>query len=122
MKFWVDMDNAPHVLVLRPIIAELERRGHIVEITARDYGQTLPLLKLYGLAARRVGRHAGKNMIRKYIAFIIRTLSLLTFAAGRRFDAAFSHGSRSLIPVARLLGLPLISLGRLRVCGAFPSI
>jgi predicted glycosyltransferase len=111
MHFWVDMDNAPHVHVLRPIIAELERRGHSVEITARDYGQTLPLLKLYGLKARCVGRHAGKNPIRKDVAFVTRSLSLLAFAAGKRFDAAFSHGSRSLVPVARFLGVPVISMG-----------
>jgi uncharacterized protein len=110
MKFWIDMDNAPHVLVLRPIIAELERRGHSVEITARDYGQTLPLLRLYGLKALCVGRHAGKSKVRKYLAFLTRSLRLLAFAAGKGFDAAFSHGSRSLVPVARLLGLPLISM------------
>ena len=111
MKFWVDMDNAPHVHVLRPIIVELERRGHRVEITARDYGQTLPLLEFYGLKARRIGRHGGKSKLRKYVSFVTRTLSLLSFALGKRFDAAFSHGSRSIVPVARLLGLPLVSLG-----------
>jgi uncharacterized protein len=111
MKFWVDMDNAPHVHVLRPIIVELEQRGHCVEITARDYGQTLPLLEFYGLKARRIGRHGGKNKLRKYASFATRTMSLLSFAAGRRFDAAFSHGSRSIVPVAKLLGLPLVGLG-----------
>ena len=111
MKFWVDMDNAPHVHVLRPLIVELERRGHSVEITARDHGQTLPLLRRYGLQARVVGRHGGKNMARKLVAFATRTLSLLAFGAGRRFDAAFSHGSRSLVPAAHLLGIPVISMG-----------
>ncbi len=110
MKFWVDMDNAPHVLVLRPVIEELERRGHTVEITARDYGQTLPLLKLYGMEARCVGRHGGKSRMRKYLAFATRTLSLAAFAATRRFDAAFAHGSRSLIAAAGLVGLPVIGL------------
>lgn len=111
MRFWVDMDNAPHVHVLRPLIVELERRGHRVDITARDYGQTLPLLEYYGLPARRIGRHGGKNRLRKYLHFATRTLSLLLFALGKRYDAAFSHGSRSIVPVARLLHLPLISLG-----------
>jgi hypothetical protein len=105
------MDNAPHVHVLRPIIVELERRGHRVEITARDYGQTLPLLEFYGLKARRIGRHGGKNKLRKYISFATRTLSLLFFTFGKKFDVAFSHGSRSIVPVARLLRLPLVSLG-----------
>jgi predicted glycosyltransferase len=111
LRFWVDMDNAPHVHVLRPIIVELERRGHRVEITARDYGQTLPLLEFYRLKACRIGRHGGKNRLRKYISFATRTLSLLFFTFGKKFDVAFSHGSRSIVPVARLLRLPLVSLG-----------
>ena len=111
MRFWVDMDNAPHVHVLRPIIVELERRGHRVEITARDHGQTLPLLDFYGLKARTIGRHGGKNKLKKYVSFVIRTIALLQFALGKRFDAAFSHGSRSIIPVARLLHIPLVGLG-----------
>jgi predicted glycosyltransferase len=120
MKLWVDMDNAPHVHVLRPIIVELERRGHRVEITARDYGQTLPLLEFYGLKARCIGRHGGKNRARKYVSFIARTLSLVYFALGKRYDVAFSHGSRSIVPAARLLRLPLVSLGDYEHT-AFPS-
>lgn len=104
------MDNAPHVHVLRPIIVELERRGHRVDITARDYGQTLPLLEYYGLEAQRIGRHGGKNKFRKYVNFLTRTLSLFFFALDRRYDAAFSHGSRSIVPAARCLRIPLVSL------------
>jgi hypothetical protein len=37
MRLWVDTDNAPHVHVLGPIILELERRGHQLEVMARDY-------------------------------------------------------------------------------------
>ena len=111
MRFWVDMDNAPHVHVLRPIVVELQRRGHRVDITARDYGQTLPLLALYGLDARCIGRHVGKNKLLKYVAFATRTVSLFFFALGRRYDAAFSHGARSIVPAAKVLGIPLVALG-----------
>lgn len=111
MKFWVDMDNAPHVHVLRPLILELEHRGHTVEITARDYGQTLPLLRLYGLKARCIGRHGGKSKVKKYLFFMTRSVRLLFYACCRRFDAVFTHGARSTYPVARLLNLPIIALG-----------
>ncbi|MDO8987553.1 MAG: hypothetical protein Q7V14_04950, partial [Coriobacteriia bacterium] len=37
------MTNSPHVLVLRPIIDELRRRGWDVIITAREFAQTIPL-------------------------------------------------------------------------------
>jgi uncharacterized protein len=104
------MDNAPHVHVLRPIILDLEERGHQVDITARDYGQTLPLLRMYGLTATRVGRHAGKNLVMKYVAFVLRSAGLFFFGLGKGFDAAFCHGSRSVIPAARLLGVPVVCL------------
>jgi predicted glycosyltransferase len=120
LKFWVDMDNAPHVHVLRPIIVELERRGHRVEITARDYGQTLPLLGMYGLRARRVGRHRGKNIVRKYLSFIFRSLRLLFYSIGRQYDAVLCHGARAVVPAAWLLGLPLIIMGDYEHAGVLP--
>ncbi len=110
MKFWVDMDNAPHVHVLRPLILELRSRGHEVFITARDYGQTLPLLELYRLDGRCIGRHSGKRRIGKYASFILRSLRLLLFALGKRFDAVISHGSRAVFPAAHLLRIPLIGM------------
>ena len=43
MKVWIDLTNSPHVLVMRPVIATLRERGHEVEVTARDFAQTLGL-------------------------------------------------------------------------------
>ncbi len=110
MRFWVDIDNAPHVLVLKPLIEELTRRGHRVEITARDFGQTIPLLRMYGIPFMRVGRHAGKNKAKKYLSLLTRSISLLFYALGKRFDLVFSHGTRAAFLPARLLGIPLIVL------------
>ncbi len=108
MVFWADIDNAPHVLVLRPIIEWLTRAGHVVEITARDYGQTLPLLDLFGMPYTVVGRHAGKRTYRKVLSFITRSIGLLLFARKRRFAAAFCHGTRGVFIPAKLLGIPLV--------------
>ncbi len=110
MRFWADIDNAPHVLVLRPIIQELARRGHEVEITARDHGQTIPLLRMYGLNHRIVGKHWGKNILKKYLSVLFRSISLLFFAAGKRFDAVFCHGTRAVFLPARILKIPLVVL------------
>jgi len=46
------------VLVFRPLIGLLRERGDEVEITAREYAQTLQLLELHGLEATVVGRTA----------------------------------------------------------------
>ena len=40
MRIWVDCTAAAHPLVLRPIVERLRERGHEVEVTAREYGQT----------------------------------------------------------------------------------
>ncbi len=111
MRFWIDIDNASHVPVLAPIIRELRRRGHDVDITARDYGQTLPLLALHGLPAHPVGRHAGRKMVKKVMATVARTARLLFFAMGRRFDAVLCLGSRGVYTAAWLLRIPIVTLG-----------
>ena len=59
MKIWIDMTAPAHVLVFRPIIPRLRERGHEVEVTARDYAQTLELLELHGMEHTAFGRHGG---------------------------------------------------------------
>jgi len=49
MKIWIDMTAPAHPVVFRPIIRRLREAGHEVEVTARDYAQTLALLELHGM-------------------------------------------------------------------------
>ena len=53
------------MLVFRPIIPRLGRAGHEVEVTARDYAQTLELLELHGIEHTPIGRHGGASRLRK---------------------------------------------------------
>ena len=53
MRVWIDVTNSPHVLFFRPLIRLLEEDGHEVEVTAREYAQTLELLRLHGAPAPR---------------------------------------------------------------------
>jgi len=55
MRIWVDLTNSPHVLVLRPIVAALRAGGHEVQITARDFAQTLQLLERYRMDHTAIG-------------------------------------------------------------------
>ena len=55
------MTASAHVLVFRPLIGLLRERGDEVEISARDYAQTLQLLELHGLDATVIGRHGGRS-------------------------------------------------------------
>ena len=65
MRIWIDMTAPAHVLVFRPIIRVFEERGHDVTVTARDYAQTLELLKLHGIPHTQFGRHGGASRARK---------------------------------------------------------
>src|SRR3954451_7282030 len=106
MRVWVDMIASAHVLVFRPLIALLRADGHEVEITARDYAQTLQLLELHGLEATVLGRHGGRSRMGKARALTSRLGALRGWAKGRDFDVALAHGSHELTLTARRLGIP----------------
>jgi uncharacterized protein len=106
MRVWVDVTNSPHVLVFRPLIALLHDRGHEVEVTAREYAQTLQLLELHGIEATAVGSHGGASTFGKAQAEVSRLSALRRWAKPRRFDFALAHGSHDLTLAARSLGIP----------------
>ena len=68
-KIWIDLDNTPHIPFFRPIIRELEERGHKVVLTARDAYQVCEMATKYRLKYTTIGRHYGKNKLRKLIGF-----------------------------------------------------
>jgi uncharacterized protein len=106
MRVWIDMTASAHVLVFRPLIELLRARGDDVEITAREYAQTLQLLELHGLDAEVIGRHGGRSRFAKGRAMLGRLRALRRFAKGRGFDVALAHGSHELTMTARRLGIP----------------
>jgi uncharacterized protein len=106
MRVWVDVTNSPHVLVFRPLIALLRERGHEVEVTAREYAQTMQLLELHAIEATAVGRHGGASTLGKARSEVSRLSALRRWAKPRRFDLALAHGSHDLTLTARSLGIP----------------
>jgi uncharacterized protein len=100
------MTASAHVLVFRPLIRLLRERGDEVEITARDYAQTLQLLELHGLEATVVGRHGGRSRMGKARSLFSRLHALRRWARPRDFDLALAHGSHELTLSARRLGVP----------------
>jgi uncharacterized protein len=104
---WIDMTASAHVLVFRPLIEIMRGRGDEVEITARDYAQTLQLLELHGLEADAVlGRHGGRSRLQKARQMTHRLGALRRWAKRRDFDIALAHGSHELTLTARRLGIP----------------
>jgi uncharacterized protein len=100
------MTASAHVLVFRPLIEILRGRGDEVEITAREYAQTLQLLELHGLEADVIGRHGGRSRLGKARSLASRLRALRRWARRRSFDVAFAHGSHELTITARRLGIP----------------
>jgi hypothetical protein len=105
MKIWIDLDNSPHVPLFRPIIEELSRRGVDCIVTARDFAQTRSLLEYWGIPGEVIGRHGGKSKIKKVVNLFERGLELMRYIKGRGIDLAVSHGSRTQLVAARMLGI-----------------
>jgi uncharacterized protein len=106
MRIWIDMTAPAHPLVFRPIIQRLREQGHEVEVTARDYAQTLELLDMLGIEHTAFGSHGGESRARKVAALFTRARQMRKFAKGKQFDLAACHGSNDLPIAARRLGIP----------------
>jgi predicted glycosyltransferase len=107
---WIDLDNSPHVPFFAPIIADLEKRGYSVVLTARDAYQVCELADLFRFNYRCVGRHWGKHRALKVFGTCLRTLQLLPVLARQRAALAVSHGSRAQVLASALLGIPSVCI------------
>jgi uncharacterized protein len=109
-KIWIDLENSPHVPFFKPIIAELEQRGHSVVVTARDCFQVCELADLFQLNYRRIGRHYGKHTLAKVMGLGIRMLQMAPGALREKPDLSLSHGSRSQFLLSAVLGIPTLTI------------
>jgi uncharacterized protein len=110
MRVWIDLTNSPHVLVMRPIIELLREDGHEVEVTARDFAQTIALCERFGIEHTQIGHHRGERLGAKAVGLASRSAALVRWAlgeqraaAGKRFDIALGHGSNDVSVAAALL-------------------
>jgi uncharacterized protein len=107
VRVWVDISNSPQVPFFRPLLELLHARGHDVDVTTREYAQTLELLALHDVPHEVVGpRHGGAGAAGKARALTGRLRALRRYAKGRGYDVAMSHASHELPLVARSLRIP----------------
>jgi predicted glycosyltransferase len=106
VRVWVDLTNSPHVLVMRPVIAHLREQGHEVDVTARDFAQTLELCERFGIEHTPLGRHRGGGLAAKGRGLVARSFELWRWARRRSFDLALGHGSNDITIAAALLRIP----------------
>src|SRR3954453_8669298 len=76
VRVWIDLTNSPHVLVMRPVIEVLRARGAEVQVTARDFAQTLALCDRFGIAHEAIGHHRGGRLGAKALGLFDRSLAL----------------------------------------------
>jgi predicted glycosyltransferase len=77
-----------------------------VQVTARDFAQTLGLAQRLGIAHTAIGHHRGERLVAKGAGLAGRSLALARWARGRRFDLALGHGSNDVTVAAALLRVP----------------
>jgi len=109
-SIWIDLDNAPHVPFFKPLIHGLQERGHKTYVTVRDFGYTRDLIDETGIPYDLIGKHAGKNIVRKVCGIIGRVGGLMRWAGGKKIDVAVSHGSRSLVLAGAALRIPTVTM------------
>src|SRR4051812_22271548 len=109
LRVWIDLTNSPHVLVMRPVIEALRRRGDEVLVTARDFAQTLGLLERFRLDHTAIGRHRGGGLTAKGLGLASRSGALVRWASGRGIDLALGHGSNDVSVAAKLLRIPSVT-------------
>lgn len=104
------MTAAAHPIVLRPVVERLGAAGHEVHVTARDYGQTLGLLRRMGIEHTVLGpAHAGASRAGKARALGARTRNAHRFARERGIELAVAHGSNDLALAAAALRIPAVN-------------
>jgi len=98
-KIWIDITNTPHVNVLLPIIKELSKNNKLI-ITARDFSETLPLLKKNGITPIIIGKYKGKSRIFKIFGLFKRIYDLYFNVPS--FDLSISLGGNYTSTISKL--------------------
>lgn len=110
MRIWIDLANSPHVPFFRALIPEFVAREHQVELTARDFAQTVELAAKAGMTPHVIGGHGGGSITGKAGNLVGRAAALRKWARDRGFDLAVSHNSYAQIAAAAALGIRTVTL------------
>lgn len=111
MNIWIDLVNSPQVLFFRPILTELQRRGHNLFITSRDFAQTCSLANEYKISNTPIGQHGGEKLTGMIYHNLNRTFKLCHWVKAQpTIDLAVSHNSYTQALASSLLRIPFVTL------------
>src|SRR5437016_13924893 len=74
VRVWIDIDNAPHVQIFRPIISRLRERGATVEVTSRGRTFVPELLQAAGIDHTLISRGQPAGVLATAGALLGRSL------------------------------------------------
>ena len=109
MKVWIDITNSPHVHFFKGVIRELEKTGHEVLVTTREFDGLTGILDMEGIDYYVVGRHGGATLEGKLIASSERMYKLSKLIIEEKPDLAVYKHSVEAPRVA--FGLQIPSIG-----------
>ena len=109
MKSWIDLTNSPHVNLFEYLIKYLQKK-HEVILTCRPLANTIELLNLFKFPYHIIGKHYGRNVLKKLCGFSLRVAQLHQFLRNKKVDVAISHSSFYSPLVAKLIGARCIYL------------
>jgi hypothetical protein len=91
-----------------PIIDELKGRGYEIFLTARDAFQVCELAEKMNLPFVKIGKHSGKNKIRKAAGLFYRAAQMVPHILREKPAIGLSHGSRAQALACKMMGVPMV--------------
>jgi predicted glycosyltransferase len=110
MKVLIDILTPKQCMLFLKLSQRLNREGHTVFRTTREYREVNQLLRLKRMEAQIVGKHGGAELTEKLEASTRRILELAPIVAELRPDVAVSFASPETSRVAFGLHIPHICL------------
>ncbi len=109
MKIWIDITNSPHAHFFKGLIRELEKNGHEILITAREFDGLTEIMDMLGMDYYTIGRHGGATLEGKLMASAERQYKLAKLIIEEKPDLAIYKHSAEAPRVA--FGLQIPSIG-----------
>lgn len=108
-KLWFDISNSPHVLFFKPII-DILRKDYEIIITSRDFSHTIELLRNFGISSKVIGKHDGRNKLKKALGLFKRAFELRNYIKDKgNISLAISHNSYHQILASKMLKIKSIT-------------
>ena len=105
MKIWIDVLTPKQVLFFESLISRLEKKGHKVFVTSRDYREAKELIKSRKMKVILFGRFGGGSLIGKLNAENQRTWALTKYISQVKPDLAISMHNPNVARIAFGLGI-----------------